>query len=227
VDPSKLKAPPATGGNAQPVMHPNPIVQAVPTVNPAKLTAPTASKQATPTVHIKPNATPGAVPHNATPNANPMAVPGKVPTATPHAVPNATPNKTPHNAVPNATPNAPPGIVPNATPNPVPNATPSKTPHNAVPNAKPNAVPGVVPTATPQGQSSIPTKVNTPTNTATPGFFDRMKNYFRGDQKKIIEPGIQNKEVEAYRTDDAKEVKYKDTIIQDDKNVTLPHKHLK
>jgi hypothetical protein len=54
-----------------------------------------------------------------------------------------------------------------------------------------------------------------------------MMNYFKGDQKKIIEPGIQNKEVEAYRTDDAKEVEYKDTIIQDDKNVTLPKKHLK
>jgi hypothetical protein len=55
-----------------------------------------------------------------------------------------------------------------------------------------------------------------------PGFFDKIKNYFRGDQEKVVEPGIRNKEVEAYRTDDAKEVIYKDGIKQDDKNVTLP-----
>jgi hypothetical protein len=112
--------------------------------------------------------------------------------------------------VPNATPNKKPGMVPNATPHAVPNVTPSKTPHNAVPNATPNKKPGMVPTAKP-----------------SLGFFDRIRNYFRGDQDKIIEPGIRNKEVEAYRTDDAKEVEYKDTIIQDDKDVTLPKKHLK
>jgi len=33
--------------------------------------------------------------------------------------------------------------------------------------------------------------------------------------------------VEAYRTNDKKEVSYKDGIKQDDKNVILPKKHLK
>jgi hypothetical protein len=50
-----------------------------------------------------------------------------------------------------------------------------------------------------------------------PGFFDRIKNFFRGNQDEIIEPGIRNKEVEAYRTNDAKEVTYRDTIKQDKK----------
>jgi hypothetical protein len=94
----------------------------------------------------------------------------------------------------------------------VPNATPTAEPHNAVPNAKPMAVPGKVPMVTPQAKPS-------------PGIIDRIRNFFRGDQEKIIEPGIRNKEVEAYRTKDAKEVEYRDTIIQDDKNVSLPKKH--
>jgi hypothetical protein len=183
-------------------------------------------KQVTPMVHPTPSK-PGT--HNGVKQVTPMIkpTPSKQAIPTVHIKPNATPGAVPHNAVPNAKPNAVPGMVPTATPHAVPNMTPTKTPHNAVPNAKPNAVPGMVPTATPQGQSSIPTKVNTPTNTATPGFFERMKNYLRGNHKKIIEPGIQNKEVEAYRTKDAKEVDYKDTIKQDDKNVSLPVKHRK
>jgi hypothetical protein len=124
----------------------------------------------------------------------------------------AIPTAVPHNAVPNAKPMAVPGKVPTATPHAVPNATPTAVPHNAVPNAKPMAVPGKVPMVTPQAKPS-------------PGIIDRIRNFFRGDQEKIIEPGIRNKEVEAYRTKDAKEVEYRDTIIQDDKNVSLPKKH--
>ena len=112
-----------------------------------------------------------------------------------------------HNGVKQVTPPSKPIVTPQGTPAVAHQGT---TPH-------------AVPTVTPQTPSSTPTKVNT----STPGFFDRIINYFIGDQKKDVEPGIHNSETEAYRTNDAKEAEYKDTIIQDDKNVTLPKKHLK
>jgi hypothetical protein len=197
--------PHATPSNGIPQATPH----AVPHATPSKNGIPNATPNATPT--IKPQGTPHAVPTKPK-QGTPYLVPSKSKQGTPHAVPHATPS----NGIPQATPHA----VPHATP--LKNGIPNATPH-AVPTIKPQGTPHVVP----QGQSSIPTKVNASTNVATPGFFDRMKNYFRGDQKKIIEPGIQNKEVESYRTDDAKEVEYKDTIIQDDKDVTLPKKHMK
>jgi hypothetical protein len=91
---------------------------------------------------------------------------------------------------------------------------------HATPNTKPIAVPGKIPAAAPH---TVPKA--TPAKAPSPGIVDRIRNFFRGDQEKIIEPGIRNKEVEAYRTKDAKEVEYKDTIIQDDKNVPMPKKH--
>ena len=53
------------------------------------------------------------------------------------------------------------------------------------------------------------------------------KRLKKGRLDEIIEPGIRNKEVEAYRTHNAKEIIYKDTIKQDDKNVSMPVKHRK
>jgi hypothetical protein len=91
-------------------------------------------------------------------------------------------------------------------------------PHNAVPNAKPMAVPGKMPTATPHETEH------------TPSIIQRAKQWLfggKGNTEKVIEPGIRNKEVEAYRTKDAKEVEYKDAIKQDDKNITLPKHRIK
>ncbi len=53
------------------------------------------------------------------------------------------------------------------------------------------------------------------------------KEIKRDVHDEIIEPGIRNKEVETYRTNDAKEKLYNDTIKQDDKNVTLSPKRMK
>ena len=100
-------------------------------------------------------------------------------------------------------------------------------------NVKASKTSGVIAgtTAASHGTQSAKAHATTGGQTAAkgekPGFFKRVENYFRGDQGKVIEPGIRNKEVEAYRTNDAKEVEYNDAIIQDDKDVTLPKKHLK
>ena len=131
-------------------------------------------------------------------------------------------------------------IAPIAVPGATPQLTPTAIPHNAVPIAKPMAVPGKVPTA---AQTQVPVPVKPPKVTAQPvsapkaipvsqstgkktpsGINSRLK---AGRVDEIIEPGIRNKEVEAYRTKDAKQVIYKDTIKQDDKNVTLPSKNRK
>ena len=74
-------------------------------------------------------------------------------------------------------------------------------------------------------QMAVPGMVPNTQKNEKPGLLKRIENYFRGDQEKVIEPGIRNKEVEAYRTNDAKEVIYKDAIKQDDKNITLPSKN--
>jgi hypothetical protein len=134
------------------------------------------------------------------------------PTPSVQAIPTVFPTKQTGQTGPKPKPSVQgtPMVHPTPSVQAIPTVFPTKTPHNAVPNATPNKKPGMVPTAKP-----------------SLGFFDRIRNYFRGDQDKIIEPGIRNKEVEAYRTDDAKEVEYKDTIIQDDKDVTLPKKYLK
>jgi hypothetical protein len=88
-----------------------------------------------------------------------------------------------------------------------------------------------VTTTTPTGTNAKPISTegvvkNTPVPTGKSlSIFEKIKNYLSGKYEEIIEPGIRNKEVEAYRTNDAKEILYKDTIIQDDKNVTFRSKH--
>ena len=163
----------------------------------------------------------------------PIAVPGATPSGTPTVFPSKSTGQTgptPHKSTGQA-----PAISPSGTPsikapvgtvikgkNGQPIGTVVKLPNGKKvlkPIAVPGAIPGMVPNVKP---NATPTQKNT-----KPGFFDRIENYFRGDQEKVIEPGIRNKEVEAYRTDDAKEVIYKDGIKQDDKNVTLPSKNRK
>jgi hypothetical protein len=95
----------------------------------------------------------------------------------------------------------------------------------------------VVPSA---AHTQIPVPVTPPKVTATPvsvptvrsidgnkdataGHKD-LKEVKRHVQDEIIEPGIRNKEVESYRTHDAKEAEYKDTIIQDDMNASYSPK---
>jgi hypothetical protein len=181
-------------------------------------------KQVTPTLNAKPPVTPGHKQVNPT-----IQTPPTKQTGMPYLVPSKTKQGTPA-LKPVATSTVKPTASQPATHNGVKQVTPTVKPvvtSSSTSTAKVQGTSSKVLTPIPHGQSSIPTKINASTDTATPGFFDRMKNYFKGDQKKIIEPGIHNKEVEAYRTNDAKEVEYKDTIIQDDKNVTLPKKHLK
>jgi hypothetical protein len=121
-------------------------------------------------------------------------------------------------------------MVPNATPHTVPNAKPIVQGQTVAPISTTGTVNGGSKTThTAQGQSHIPKKVDasSKTKTSSPGFFEKVRNYFKGDQEKVIEPGIRNKEVEAYRTNDAKEVEYNDAIIQDDKDISLPTEHSK
>jgi len=119
---------------------------------------------------------------------------------------------------------APSISTPQTKPNATPNATPTAVPGKTVPAAT------AVVTKTNNGGASTHHNMPTDSKSEKPGFIERTKQWLFGKEgktDKIIEPGIRNKEVEAYRTNDAKEVIYKDTIIQDDKNVTLPKTHLK
>ena len=121
-------------------------------------------------------------------------------------------------------PNGTKVLKPIAVPGVIPQLTPGATLHNATPNAKPNAVPAMSPSKVPH--NATPNKGSTP-KTEKPGLLKRIENYFRGDEAKVIEPGIRNKEVEAYRTNDAKEIIYKDGIKQDNKKMSMPKDHTK
>jgi hypothetical protein len=215
------------------------VTQVTPTVNPAKLKAPTPSapntvngvKQVTPTVFPKP-AGGNAKPSIAAPVGS--VIKGK--------------NGQPVGTVVKL-PNGQKGVQPIVAP------TPGKP---GMVNGVKQVTPTVQPTTSTQGGGSGHThsnvgqngshnnKASSTTNTHTagqqippakvvkPSMLDRVKNFFgiEGNQKKIIEPGIRNQEVESYRTNDKKEIEYKDTIKQDkkgeiltqDKNATKRHK---
>ena len=104
--------------------------------------------------------------------------------------------------------------------------TPSKT-ATTVPanNAEPSFVDKVKAFFT-GSEATAPVKTTAPAKTDSnlhPAVDrERLKE---GRVDAIIEPGIRNKEVEAYRTNDKKEVEYKDTIKQDNKEVTQPKVH--
>jgi len=152
-----------------------------------------------------PQLTPGAVPNNAVPHATPIAVPGMVPQKM-------------HQNILQKTPSLPSNSGTTTVPQPTQNIPTPVTPPKVM--AKPVSVPQVTPV---HHQGTTASHSATETKPIVTGKHE-LKEIKRDVQDKIIEPGIRNKEVETYRTNDAKEKLYKDVIRQDDKNVTFSPK---
>ncbi len=239
VNPGKLQTPAISPQgtphiNPQQLQAPAKSPSGTPTVNPAKLQAPAKSPHGTPTLQ------PGAVVHNK--NGAPIGKVVKLPNGQmgvqPIAVPPVAPIVT--GAIPTKQTGQSPAKSVQGTPtvNPSKLQAPAKGPKQVAPMvhptpSKPGYVNGVK-QATPtihsgnQGGTSATGSTHNAGSTK-PGFFDKIKSFLFGPKEgrtdKVIEPGTRNKEAEAYRTHDAKEVMSKDAIIQDDKNVSLPSKH--
>ena len=219
----------------QPIAVP-PVAPIVTGSVPTKQTGqvPAAAKQTTPTLQ------PGTVLHskNGAPIGKVVKLPNGKMGVQPIAVPPVAPIVT--GAIPTKQTGQSPAKSVQGTPtvNPSKLQAPAKGPKQVAPMvhptpSKPGYVNGVK-QATPtihsgnQGGTSATGSTHNAGSTK-PGFFDKIKSFLFGPKEgrtdKVIEPGTHNKEVEAYRTNDAKEVMSKDAIIQDDKNVSLPSKH--
>jgi len=109
-------------------------------------------------------------------------------------------------------------------PKPSVQATPMVKPTPSKPGTH-NGVKQNIPTV----QTPIPIPVNPPKATATPvsapKAIDINHRLQKGRLEEIIEPGIRNKEVESYRTNDKKEIEYKDVIKQDNKGSMRTTEH--
>jgi hypothetical protein len=117
--------------------------------------------------------------------------------------------------------------TPHATPSPVPHQVPQKTP-----SPTPQMIPQKVATGTigpgPSGHSKVTTSQKKPTHHIVVVNNQKEKPITSGAHPadaaynlEIIEPGIQNKEVAVYRSNDAREMLYKDTITMDHKGYLL------
>ena len=137
------------------------------------------------------------------------------------------PNLVPKQTVTQKTPN----VVTGTKGPSVSNSAQAPTP-NVVTGTKGPSVSNSAQVPTPNNGYQHHTQNAQNTSVQKSGFVDSVKSFFgfgkvEGKNDQVMEPGIRNKEVETYRTNDKKEILHKDAIIQDDKNVTLPKKHLK
>jgi len=169
----------------------------------------------------------------------PMAKPPQMTVTNPNLVPKQTvTQKTPNvvtgtkgPSVSNSAQAPTPNVVTGTKGPSVSNSAQAPTP-NVVTGTKGPSVSNSAQVPTPNNGYQHHTQNAQNTSVQKSGFVDSVKSFFgfgkvEGKNDQVMEPGIRNKEVETYRTNDKKEILHKDAIIQDDKNVTLPKKHLK
>jgi len=214
-----------------PIPTPTPVPHPVPHPTPGAIPQMVPSQVVTGTYAPGPS---GYAPVPPQPIPTPMPTPTPVPHPVPHPTPGAIPQLVPSQVVTGTYAKGPSGYaaVPHQ-PIPTPTATPTPVPH-PVPHPTPGAIPQLVPsqvvtgTVSPGATSQALLPKTQPTQyigvvskgtqmPVTSGRHIVQTSYGFN----VIEPGIQNKKVAVYRSNDAREMLYKDTITMDNTGFLL------
>ena len=168
------------------------------------------------------------------PIPTPIPTPTPVPHPVPHPTPGAIPQMVPSQVVTGTYAPGPSGYAP-VPPQPIPTPMPTPTP---VPHPVPHPTPGAIPQLVP---SQVVTGTVSPGATSQALLPKTQPTQYIGVVSKgtqmpvtsgrhivqtsygfnVIEPGIQNKKVAVYRSNDAREMLYKDTITMDNTGFLL------